>query len=99
MAQGAHQRGRLGPDVKNFSSLLYTYKLRNQTKKVCNKAKELYCDATIFVFRFFILYLPKKMETEKWLKVSLPSLLPYFTISFNANVLYLKKHEKWDLIH
>ena len=25
-----------------------------------NKAKELYCDATIFFIRFFIIYLPKK---------------------------------------
>ena len=35
-----------------------------------NKAKELYCDATIF---FWILYYPpaqKKMETEKWPKAA-----------------------------
>ena len=32
------------------------------------RAKELQCDATIFVFWFFIVYLPKKMETEKWPK-------------------------------
>ena len=37
-------------------------------KKHYNRAKELlvYCDTTMFVFRFFITYLPKKMETEKW---------------------------------
>ena len=29
-----------------------------------NIAKELYCDATIFVFRFFIVYLPK--ENGNW---------------------------------
>ena len=31
-----------------------------------NRAKELYCDTTIFVFWFFIVYLPKTMEAEKW---------------------------------
>ena len=40
-------------------------------KKIYNRAKELYCDATIFVFWFFIVYLPKKkMETEKWPKAA-----------------------------
>ena len=32
--------------------------------------KELYCDATIIVIWFFIVYLPKKMETEKWPKAA-----------------------------
>ena len=35
-----------------------------------NRAKELYFDATIFVFWFVIVYLPKKMETEKWPKAA-----------------------------
>ena len=35
-----------------------------------NRAKKLYCDTTTFVFRFFIGYLPKKMETEKWPKAA-----------------------------
>ena len=42
----------------------------NQTKKIYNKAEELYCDATIFFLKFFIAYLPKKMETEKWPKAA-----------------------------
>ena len=33
---------------------------KKPNKKIYNRAKELYCDATIFVFWFFILYLPKK---------------------------------------
>ena len=49
--------------MKKFSSLLYTY-------------KELYCDAVIFVFWFFIVYLPKK----KWKLKNGPRLLtlPYY---------------------
>ena len=40
-----------------------------------NRAKELYCDSTIFVFWFFIVYLPKK----KWKLKNGPRLptLPY----------------------
>ena len=34
--------------------------LKNQTKKIDNRAEELYCDAIIFVFLFFIFYLPEK---------------------------------------
>ena len=46
---------------KFFKFTLYIYIfLRNQTKKIYNRAKELYCDATWFVFWFFIVYLPKK---------------------------------------
>ena len=44
--------------------------LRQQGKKIYNRAKQWYCDATIFVFRFFIIYLSKKIETEKWLKAA-----------------------------
>ena len=63
---------RLGSAVKKCSSSFYTYKffLRNQIKKIYNRAKELYCDATIFVCPFFIVYLSKKMETEKWPKAA-----------------------------
>ena len=35
-----------------------------------NRAKELDCDVTIFVFWFFIIYLPKKMETKNWPKAA-----------------------------
>ena len=39
---------------------------RNQTKKIYSSVKELlYCHATIFVFRYFIVFWSKKkMETE-----------------------------------
>ena len=39
-------------------------------KKIYNRAKKLYCDATIYFFLVFIAYLPKKMETEKWPKAA-----------------------------
>ena len=44
--------------------------MTNQIKIIYKRAKELYCDATMFVFQFFIAYLPKKMETEKWPKAA-----------------------------
>ena len=34
--------------------------LRNQIEKIYNRAKELNCDATIFVCWFFIVYEPEK---------------------------------------
>ena len=40
-----------------------------------NRGKELYCDATIFVFWFFIVYSPKKIKTEKWPKAADSPLL------------------------
>ena len=43
---------------------------KKSNRKNYNRAKELYCDATIFVFWIFIVYLPKKMETEKWPKAA-----------------------------
>ena len=60
------KEGALGQMSKNFQVyFIHINFLRNQTKKIYNRAKELYCHATIFVFLFFIVYLPKKMETEK----------------------------------
>ena len=45
-----------------------------------NKAEELYWDATIFVFRFFIVYLPKK--NGKWKMAQGCRLSPtYFKIT------------------
>ena len=72
VAQGTRQRGRLVPDVKKCSSLIYTHKffLRKQTNKIFNRAKELYCDANIFVFDSLPSTCPKKMETEKWPKAA-----------------------------
>ena len=37
--------------------------LKQPNKKIYNRAKKLYFDATIFVFWFFIVYLPKN---ENW---------------------------------
>ena len=38
--------------------------LRNQ--KQFTIEPELYCDAILFIFWFFIVYFQKKMEIEKW---------------------------------
>ena len=48
--------------VKKFSS----FSIFNFQKKIYNRAKELYCNATIFVFDSLLSTYPKKMETEKW---------------------------------
>ena len=39
---------------------LFTYYVCDDKVKIYNRAKELYCNATIFVFLFSIVYLPKK---------------------------------------
>ena len=71
VAQGTGQRGCLGPEVKKFSSLLYTHTFfLKPNKKNYNTAKELYCDRTIFVFWLFIVYSHRKMGTEKWPKAT-----------------------------
>ena len=65
------EEGILGQDVKKISSLLYTYNFfKKQTKKIYNRAKELYCYATVFVFDSLLSTCPKKMETEKWSKAA-----------------------------
>ena len=40
-----------------------------------NRAKELYCDATIFFLILYCLLAQKKMETEKWPKAADSPLL------------------------
>ena len=59
--EAAAKEGALSQMSKNFQVyFIPQIFLRNQMKKIYNRAKELYCDATIFVFYFFIVYLPKK---------------------------------------
>ena len=73
VALGNRQRGYLGPGVKKLSSLLYTYNnnfFKKPNKKMYNRAEELYCDATIFVFDSLLSPCAKKMETEKWPKAA-----------------------------
>ena len=70
------KEGALGPDVKKISSyFIHIHSFKKPNIKIYNRAKELYCDATIFVFRFFIVYFPKK----KWKLRNGPRLptLPY----------------------
>ena len=51
----------LGQMSKNFQVyFIHIHFFKKLNKKIYNRAKELYCDATIFVFWFFIVYLPKK---------------------------------------
>ena len=45
------KEGALGQISKNFQVyFIHINFLRNQTKKIYNRAKELYYDATIFIF-------------------------------------------------
>ena len=56
---------------KNFQPyFVHIIFFKKPNKQIYTRAKELYFDATIFVFWFFIVYLPKKMETEKWSKAA-----------------------------
>ena len=65
------KEGALGQMSKNFQIYFIHINLfEKPNKKIYNRTKELYYDATIFVFWFFIVYLPKKMETEKWPKAA-----------------------------
>ena len=63
--------------------------LKTPNKKIYNRAKELYCDATIFLFWFFIVYLSKKTETEKWPKAADSRLLKKFSICMNSNLKFI----------
>ena len=55
------KKGTLGQMSKNFQFyFIYTIFLKKPNKIIYNRAKELYCDATIFVFWLFIVYFPKK---------------------------------------
>ena len=48
----------LGRMSKNFQVyFIHINFLRNETNKIDNRVKNLYYDTTIFVYRFFIVYL------------------------------------------
>ena len=65
------EEGAFGQMSKSFQVyFIHINFFKKPNKKIYNRAKELYCNATIFVFWFFIVYLPKKMETEKWPKAA-----------------------------
>ena len=56
----------LGQMSKNFQVyFIHINFFKKPNKRIYNRAKELYYDATIFVFWFFIVYLPKKNENWK----------------------------------
>ena len=49
-------------NVQNFRYIFF----EKPNRKIHSRAKELFCDATKFVFRFFIVYLQKKkIEAKK----------------------------------
>ena len=55
------KEGALGQMLTNFQVYFVRVNVFKKTnKKIYNRAKELYCDATIFVFRFVIVYSSKK---------------------------------------
>ena len=64
------KEGALGQMSKNFQ-VYFTHIIffKKPNKKIYNIAKELYCDATIFVFGFFIVCLPKKNGNWKMAQV------------------------------
>ena len=58
------KEGALGQMSKKFQVyFIHIYFFKKPNKKIYNRAKELYCDATVFLFWFFIVYIAKKMET------------------------------------
>ena len=64
------KEGALGQMSKNFQVYFIHINFFKKLKKIYNRVKELYCDFTVFVFWFFIVYLPKKIKTEKWSKAA-----------------------------
>ena len=73
------KEGALGQMSKNFQVyFIHINFFKKQIKKIYNTAKELYCKATIFVFRFFTC--PKKMETEKWPQATYSPILGVFLL-------------------
>ena len=55
--------------ISKFTLYIFFF-FKKPNKKNYNRAKELSCDATIFVFWFFIVYFLKKIETKKWPKAA-----------------------------
>ena len=70
MAQGARQRGCLGPDAKKISSLLYTYKFFKETKlkKFTIESNDYIAMLLYLFFDSLLSTCPKKMEIQKWPK-------------------------------
>ena len=79
------KEGTLGRTSKNFQVyFIHINFFKKPNKKIYNRAKELYRDATIFFLIHYCLLNQKKMETEKWSKAADSPLLTknnflYFT--------------------
>ena len=83
MAHGTLKRGCFEPDVKNFHVyFIHIIFFKKPNKKIYNRAKELYCDATIFVFLLFIVNLPKKNGNWKMAQIAADSPLHWEKFSF-----------------
>ena len=77
-----------GARCKNNFSLLYTYKFFfKSNKKIHNRANKLYFDATIFLFWFFIVYLPKNNGN---LKMAQGCGLSSITVPKDFNICLVK---------
>ena len=82
VAQGPRPKakeGALGQMSKNFQVYFICINFfEKPNKKIYNRAKEWYCDATIFVIWFFIVYLPEK--NGNWRKAQGCRLSPTFVL-------------------
>ena len=99
MAQGTRQRHlALGQMSKTFQVyFLHINFFKKSNNKIYNRAKKLYCDATIFVFFNSLLSTyAKKMETEKWPKAA-DSPLPIGSVSLFLHVFcVLRSFWQWN---
>ena len=70
------KEGALGQMSKNVQVyFIHINFFKKPYKEIYNRAKDLYCDATIFVFASLLSTCPKKMETAKWPKAADSPLL------------------------
>ena len=68
------------------------FKTRN--KKIFNRAKKLYCDATIFVCWFFIVYLPKKNGNWK-IAQGEGNIRAFYSFIQVADVVWWRRTTQW----
>ena len=82
---------------KNFH-LKHVHFLRNDTKKICNRGKELYYDATIFVFDSSLSPYQDKIGIEKWPKAAdSPLFLYFYQLTFNSHEAVLHVRIKMSI--
>ena len=91
----------LGSDVKKFQVyFIHINFFKKPNKKNYNRIKKLYCNATIFVLWFFIVYLPKKNKKYGPRLPTLPSgAKNTFFLFHKKNLLFLNNYgaKKFEL--